>query len=641
MIKSEHIDSILAAAGASGTWDWDIVADRLSVDTHFAELFGLDPQVADDLPTSSFFLAIHPDDRARIRIAVAGILSGAELFSKEFRVVDPAGVISWMHGRGRGHLDENDQPVRFTGILVDVTERKRTEERLRIAQSAGGVGTFEYVDGYATAAVSDEFCRLLGLHPTSVLPVQTINGVLRGGEALLIPSHRDGAVPEYLEGEFRIQRNDDGVVRWIARRGEIMREGAGYRLIGVIYDVTAAKEHEAELRELNETLESRVEQEVANRQQAEDALRQAQKMEAVGQLTGGIAHDFNNLLMAITSSLALLQKRIPDDPQSRKLIENAQQGAERGASLTQRMLAFARRQDLASECINVPVLINDVHELIERTLGPAWSLDVQFPDRLRPVLADSNQLELALLNLAVNARDAMAEGGTIRVVAQCLEAEDIRCHGLLPGTYIGLSVIDTGSGMDEATLARATEPFFTTKGVGKGTGLGLSMIHGLAKQLEGGFTLDSAVGRGTTATLWLPAAELDAAPAAPQREVKPSSAGQLKILVVDDDLVILMNTAALLEELGHEVLEANSGEEALAIVRQYPDIDLVITDHAMPQMTGTQLADYITDIRAKLPIILASGYAEVPAGSQQRIVRLSKPFGQSMLDQAISVAMAE
>lgn len=640
MIKSEHLGSILAAAGASGTWDWDIVADRLSVDTHFAELSGLDPQVADDLATSSFFSAIHPEDRARIRIAVAGILSGAELFSKEFRVVDPAGVTLWMHGRGQGHLDENDQPVRFTGILVDVTERKRTEERLRIAQSAGGVGTFEYVDGYATASVSDEFCRLLGLHPAPVLPVQTINGVLRGEESLLIPSHREGAVPEGLEAEFRIQRNDDGAMRWIARRGEIMREGAGYRLIGVIYDVTAAKEHEAELRKLNDTLESRVEQEVANRQQAEDALRQAQKMEAVGQLTGGIAHDFNNLLMAITSSLTLLQKRIPADPQSQRLIENAQQGAERGASLTQRMLAFARRQDLASERIDLPVLVSEVRELIERTLGPAWCLDLQFPDHLPTVLADSNQLELALLNLTVNARDAMPEGGIIKVIAHCREAKDISSDGLSAGTYIGLSVIDTGSGMDEATLARATEPFFTTKGVGKGTGLGLSMIHGLAKQLEGGFTLDSAVGRGTTATLWLPAAELDASPTPPQREGRPSFTERLKILVVDDDFLILTNTGALLEDLGHEVLEASSGEEALTLVRQYSDIDLVITDQAMPQMTGTQLADHVTAIRADLPIILASGYGDVPAGSQQRIVRLGKPFGQAMLDQAISAAMA-
>jgi len=640
VIKPEQIGSILAAAGASGTWDWDIAADRLSVDAHFAELFGLDPQTANDLPTSAFFTAIHPEDRARIRIAVAGILSGAELFSKEFRVVDPVGVPLWMHARGQGHLDENDQPVRFTGILVDVTERKRTEERLRVAQSAGGVGTFEYVDGYATTAVSDEFCRLLGLHPAPVLPVQTINGVLQGENALLIPSHREGAIPDGLDAEFCIRRNDDGAMRWIARRGEIVREGAGYRLIGVIYDVTAAKENEAKLRELNDTLESRVEQEVANRQQAEDALRQAQKMEAVGQLTGGIAHDFNNLLMAITSSLTLLQKRIPADPHTQKLIENAQQGAERGAALTQRMLAFARRQDLASERIDVPVLVNDVRELIERTLGPAWSLDLQFPDLLPAVLADSNQLELALLNLTVNARDAMPEGGTIKVVAQCREAKDIPSDGLLAGTYIGLSVIDTGSGMDEATLARATEPFFTTKGIGKGTGLGLSMIHGLAKQLEGGFTLDSIVGRGTSATLWLPAAEPDAAPAAPQRESRASFAGKLKILVVDDDFLILMNTSALLEDLGHEVLEANSGAEALALVRQYPDIDLVITDQAMPQMTGTQLADHVTEIRADIPIILASGYGDVPAGSQQRIVRLGKPFGQTMLDQAISAAMA-
>ncbi|HUD27594.1 MAG TPA: PAS domain-containing protein [Novosphingobium sp.] len=642
MIGADHIGSVLAAAGASGTWDWDIPADTLNVDAPFAELYGIAPEdAADGLPTGTFFKAIHPEDRARIRIAVAGILAGAELFSKEYRIVTPRGATLWMHARGRCHFDANEQPVRFTGLLVDVTERKRTEERLRVAQTAGGIGTFEYVDGYATAAVSEEFCRLLGLHPAPALPVQTINSVLDAAAAPLIPGPRGGAMPDGLDAEFQVVRKDDGALRWIARRGEIVREGAGYRLVGVIYDITTTKEQEAALRVLNETLETRVEQEVAIRRKTEEALRQAQKMEAVGQLTGGIAHDFNNLLMAIMSSLALLEKRLPADPNISRLIDNAMQGAQRGAALTQRMLAFARRQDLVPERIDIPELVFGMRDLVERTLGPAWSLDLEFPDRLPPVLADANQLEMALLNLAVNARDAMPDGGVIRITADQRNTVGGEAGELAAGEYIALCVIDTGVGMDEATLARAAEPFFTTKGVGKGTGLGLSMIHGLAKQLNGSFLLESTYGHGTVATLWLPVAlddearvPLAAAPLAPE-----SSTSRLKILAVDDDGLVLMNTVALLDDLGHEVLEASSGEQALTLIRAHPDIDVVITDQAMPRMTGTQLADLLTEERGEVPVILASGYGDVPPGAQQRIVRLGKPFNQAMLEKALGQAM--
>jgi PAS domain S-box-containing protein len=644
LMQADTVGPILAAAGASGTWDWDMVADRLYVDDHFASLYGITPEAAAaGLPTGTFFQAIHPADRARIKIAVAGILAGAELFSKEFRVVSRSGAILWMHGRGKCHLNAEEEPVRFTGLLVDVTDRRRAEERLRVAQTAGGVGTFEYVDGFATVAVSEEFCRLLGLHPTTVLPVQTINGVLQDSAASLVPEPREGQVPDSLDAEFHIKRQDDGASRWIARRGEIIPEGAGYRLIGVIYDVTATKQQEAELRELAETLESRVEKEVAFRQLAEEALRQSQKMEAVGQLTGGIAHDFNNLLMAIMSSLALLQKRIPADPAIDRLIDNAMQGANRGAALTQRMLAFARRQDLSAERVDVPGLVEGIRDLVERTIGPAWSLDLALPEALPAVLADANQLEMAILNLAVNARDAMPGGGSIRITATHRRPGDAQPEGLTAGSYIALSVIDTGEGMDADTLAKATEPFFTTKGVGKGTGLGLSMIHGLANQLGGSFTLRSTLGLGTDATLWLPVAPSvggDAPPLPVTNEVQQNPR-QLKILTVDDDVLILMNTVALLEDLGHEVLEAGSGEMAAELLHHHPDIDLLITDQAMPRMTGMQLADLAIDLRSDLPIILASGYADVPPGAPRRIVKLGKPFTQAMLEDAVLKAVQQ
>ena len=635
--------SLRAVIGASGTWDWDIPANTLYADESFAELYGLDPKKAlAGVPSAVFFQSIHPEDRARIKIAVAGILAGAELFSKEFRIVTPDGTSLWIHARGQGHRDSDEEPVRFTGVLVDVTERKRTEERLRIAQTAGGVGTFEYIDGFATAMVSEEFCRLLGLHPASSLPVQTINSVVQAGEAQLIPEARTGKVPDTLEAIFCVTRNDDGASRWIARRGEILREGSGYRLVGVIYDVTAAKEHEAELRELNETLESRVQAELQTRLMAEEALRQAQKMEAVGQLTGGIAHDFNNLLMAISSSLALLRKRIPDDPQLYRMIDNALQGTQRGAALTQRMLAFARRQDLKPEPVDIAQLVNGMTELLEHTLGPAWSLTLDFPAGLPAVVADANQLEMAILNLAVNARDAMSEGGTIRIAAREQSVAPASLTGLAEGRYLALSVIDNGAGMDAATLQRAAEPFFTTKGVGKGTGLGLSMIDGLAKDLGGTFTLESTVGVGTTASLWLPAASDDArlqTADAGALEATSAPARRLKILAVDDDALILMNTADLLEDLGHEVLEASSGQQALGLIEAHRDIDLLITDQAMPNMTGTQLATSTIAMRPEIAVILATGYGELPTDAQARIVKLGKPFDQASLADALNRAL--
>jgi PAS domain S-box-containing protein len=466
--------AIRAAAGSSGTWDWDIAADRLFVDLHFAELYGFDPEEArQGLPTAAFFKAIHPLDRARLKIAVAGMLGGAEVFSKEFRVVAPDGAVLWMHGRGQGELDYDDRPVRFTGLLVDVSDRKRTEERLRVAQSAGGVGSFEYSDGFATAAVSDEFCRLLGLHPASVLPVQTINGVLIQGEEPIIPTVTLPDDATGLDAEFRILRADDRAERWIARRGEIVREGRGYRLVGVIYDVTAAKELEARLRDLNDTLEARVEAEVAERHKAQETLRQAQKMEAVGHLTGGIAHDFNNLLTIIIGNIDTVTRRLDTsaDPRAKRSLDNALKGAERAAALTQRLLVFSRQQPLDPRAIDVARLLEGMSDLLTRSITEAVSIQtISAPDLWR-VEADPHQLENAILNLAVNARDAMPDGGALTIEARNILVDGDGPLELEPGPYVAIAVQDSGSGMTADTIAKVFDPFFTTKDIGKGTGL--------------------------------------------------------------------------------------------------------------------------------------------------------------------------
>ncbi|WP_235506576.1 ATP-binding protein [Altererythrobacter sp. Root672] len=281
-------------------------------------------------------------------------------------------------------------------------------------------------------------------------------------------------------------------------------------------------------------------------------------------------------------------------------------------------------------------------DLIERTLGPAWPLQVELSEDIPPVVGDPNQLEMALLNLAVNARDAMADGGCVRITTErrLIAADETTADGLLPGLYVGLTVADSGHGMDEATLEKATEPFFTTKGVGKGTGLGLPMVHGLAKQLGGSFQIRSQVGVGTTAILWLPAAgahhETEVLPARP---ITALTSRSLKVLAVDDDPLVLMNTGALLEDLGHEVFEAISAENALALLQEHPDIDVLITDQAMPHMTGAQLVQELTRLRPELPIILATGYGELPAGFKQSVIKLTKPFSQALLENALAQAL--
>jgi CheY-like chemotaxis protein/two-component sensor histidine kinase len=325
---------------------------------------------------------------------------------------------------------------------------------------------------------------------------------------------------------------------------------------------------------------------------------------------------------------------LPDDAKLLSLLENAVQGAQRGTVLTKRMLAFARRQELKKEAVDIPDLIRGMTDLLQRSLGPSILIETHFPLVSKAVLADANQLEMILLNLAVNARDAMPDGG--RVVIATRE-EVLRAGGgsrLKPGSYICLTVSDTGMGMDEATLRRAMEPFFTTKGLGKGTGLGLSMVHGVAEQSGGWFTLRSRQGEGTTAELWLPVAEGQAQQVGrSERRAIEGVADQrpLVVLAVDDDGLVLTNTVAMLEDLGHTAISASSGKEALEILRQQGAVDLVITDYAMPQMTGLQLADAIKKEWPEVPVIIATGFAEMEPEAGPSLPKLAKPFTEAEL----------
>ncbi len=370
-----------------------------------------------------------------------------------------------------------------------------------------------------------------------------------------------------------------------------------------------------------------------------EALFQAQKMQAIGQLSGGIAHDFNNLLTVILGNLEILQKRTGDDPKINRLLENATQGALRGVSLTQRMLAFARRQELKTESVNIERLVQGITGLLRSSLGPGIRIDTQFPDDLEPVFADVNQLELAILNLATNARDAMPEGGSVVIRAQPEVVLEQSQATLTAGRYVCLSLTDNGEGMDAQTLSSARDPFFTTKGLGKGTGLGLSMVHGFIEQLGGRFVLKSEKGTGTTAELWLPVAREGATVKPLYPAVEPVSVPRLSVLVVDDDSLVLTSTSLLLEDLGHRVINATSGAQALALFDQGEVIDLMITDMAMPQMSGAQLAHAVRVLKPDLPIILATGYAERLEGFAAQLPRLPKPFTQLNLVEIIAQSM--
>ena len=367
-------------------------------------------------------------------------------------------------------------------------------------------------------------------------------------------------------------------------------------------------------------------------------------MDAIGQLTGGIAHDFNNPLTGRSGQPEpRVQRRIGDNPRIAPLVANAVQAAQRGANLTQRMLAFARRQNLTPVVVALPALVNDMTDLLDRSLGANISIAVRFPPVMGTVRVDRNQLEMALLNLAVNARDAMPRGGAITIEAREQQLAATNAFALPAGRYAVLSVIDHGEGMDETTLLRATEPFFTTKGVGKGTGLGLSMVHGLAEQSGGRFVLKSKPGEGTTASLWLPVIAAPAGSAHPdaaQDDADFALSKSLAILAVDDDALVLMNTAAMLDDQGHRVTMAYSGKEALQILRSGEAFDLLITDQGMPGMTGAELIATVRAERPDLPIVLATGYDELPADTARGVPRLLKPFMQGQLLEIVKQVVA-
>ena len=413
-------------------------------------------------------------------------------------------------------------------------------------------------------------------------------------------------------------------------------EPVSRREVAVIFqDVTERRRAEIALQELNETLERRVDDAMAEREHALAQLHEAQKLETIGQLTGGVAHDFNNLLTPITGALDLLGRRYGEDARSSRLIEGALQSAERAKTLVQRLLQFARRKALETRPVAIAELIHGMRDLISSSIGSQIELKILASDKLPPALVDPNQLELAILNLCVNARDAMPDGGSLTLALEQVVVGPRSMPALSPGAYLRLAVIDTGTGMDEETLTRAIEPFYSTKAQGKGTGLGLSMVHGLAAQQGGTFVMTSALGEGTRADLYLPAADATSGVRAPRHAAASHAPGPpLALLLVDDEDLVRAGTAEMLHDMGHRVTQAASGEEALAKLGAGLTVDAVITDYMMPRMNGRDLANRINEERPDLPVLIVTGYA----GGDLRIdlPQLAKPFRQPDLAAALA-----
>jgi PAS domain S-box-containing protein len=547
-----------------------------------------------------------------------------------------------------------------------IEERLRTtEERFRQAQAAGGIGWFEWdlatgewewtphiatLFGFAAAGAPSSFASAeRTIFPDDVPKLH----------AAVESASQSGA----YYTEFRV-KHPDGSVHWIAGKGEASSDDSGRTrwIAGVYYDISERKtlearllglnetletrvaqlrEAEAALQRANETLEQRVHEETKKRQETEDALRQAQKMESIGQLTGGIAHDFNNLLTVILGNMETLQRRLPPTHEGQRMAAAARDSASRGAQLTHRLLAFARRSPLAPEVLSPNKLVTGMSELLRRALGETVRVRAVLADELWSTFADANQLENALINLAVNARDAMPGGGKLAIeTANCeFDDTDISRRGdLPPGQYVGIFVTDTGTGMAAEIIDKVFEPFFTTKEIGHGTGLGLSQVYGFIKQSGGHVHIDSAIGKGTTVKLYLPRYQDTIAAAGPEPENadSPRAKPGETVLVVEDDPDVRDYTVTAVSELGYGVTTAGNGATALQKLENNPELKLLFTDVGLPGgMDGKQLADEALRRRPDLRVLFTTGYARDAIVHQGRldpgIEVVLKPFGISEL----------
>ncbi len=640
---------LAAAAGRIGTFDYDLVSGTLTWDDRCRALFGLPPGA--HVEYDVFLAGLHPADRTSVDAVVRRTLDPAlrapyEIEYRTIGLID--GIERWISAAGRAFF-EDDKAVRFIGTVADITSQKRAEEKLReseaqfrsmaqavpnhvwTARTGGRLDWFnEQVHAYtglAPAALADGGWAI-AVHPDDLLELTG-----RWDRA-----REEGGV---LQVEVRLRRHD-GAWRWHLTRAVPVTDAGGsvVRWIGTNTDIHDQKEVAAALADINAVLEERVAERTNRLREAEEALRQAQKMEAVGQLTGGLAHDFNNILQGITGALERVRHRIaagrPDD--AARFLDLATSAANRAAALTHRLLAFSRRQTLDPRPLDANRLIAGMEELVRRTMGPNISVEVVGAAGLWTVHADPSQLENALLNLCINARDAMPDGGNliIETANKWLDDHAARERDLPPGQYVSLCVTDNGTGMTPDVIERMFDPFFTTKPLGRGTGLGLSMIYGFVRQSGGQVRVYSEAGSGTTMCLYFPryvgqAEEAEAPPAEPVQE----GFGET-VLVVDDDATVRALIVEVLRESRYAVLEAEDAASALRLLQDRRRVDMMVTDVGLPGgMNGRQLADAARQDRPDMKVLFITGYAEnavIGAGHlDPGMAILAKPFAMSSL----------
>lgn len=515
-------------------------------------------------------------------------------------------------------------------------QRARASERMRIAQMATGAGTWDHDAKTGRTEWTAEMLNLYDRSPSEGPPsrAEWLSIVHPDDVAIATWTRPDGVGDASFETTFRVSTRS-GSWRWIASRGYAdARIGTGI-VIGMDVDVTeqVAAREELEAVRVERAAEARV-------REAEEAVRQMQKMETVGQMTGGIAHDFNNMLTPIVGYLDMLQRRHGDDPRTARMLNMAMQSADRAKTLVSKLLSFSRRQQLDPKVVDAAALVHDMREFVSKAIaGSGVEVSVEPSESPLCVRVDPNQLENVILNLAVNARDAMPDGGIVSMSVARVGGEGVhvRPHGLAPGNYVVITVRDEGVGMDAETLRRAIEPFYTTKGTGKGTGLGLSMAHGMAGQSGGALELRSSVGKGTTAAIWLPEADASGlCPGEPDAAEPMVKVAPSRILLVDDDENVRRSISQMLSDLGHDVVEASSGAEALGRVGPDDGFDMLVTDYLMPSMTGVELLKKVRSTHPMLPVVVVSGYTAMADHDRiEGVARLAKPFTAARLSEAM------
>jgi PAS domain S-box-containing protein len=678
LAESEARLRLVQAAGGIGSFDFDLVRDEAVCSPEYYALFGL-PE-GTPMNRGTWTAAIHPDDRARAIETLERAIAERKPFDYEYRIVRAdTGQVRWLTGRAAIVLDAAGQPARLVGGNIDITPVKQADIRQRaLIELSDCIRDLEDPADLAYAA-AEILGRSLGVSRAgygAINPaaetitierdwnapgIQSLAGVLHFRDyGSYIEDLKRGETVVFADAETdpRTAATADALKAISARAVVNMPVSERRGLVGLLYlnhaearewppeelalikevaertrTAIARREVEEELRGLAASLETKVEERTRELMLAQEALRQSQKLEAMGQLTGGVAHDFNNLLTPIIGSLDLLHRRAAGSEREQRLIDGALQSAERAKTLVQRLLAFARRQPLQPRPVDVGALVEGMADLVASTSGPRTRVTVDVGAGVPAAVADPNQLEMAILNLSVNARDAMPEGGRLSITVGAETVDGGHRSGLAPGRYVTLCVADTGAGMEPETLKRAVEPFFSTKGIGKGTGLGLSMVHGLVVQLGGAMQLSSRPGLGTQVELWLPATEQRAESEAEAR--RPGAAlATGRALVVDDEDLVRASTADMLGELGYEVTECGSADEALRLLQASAPFDLLVTDHLMPGMTGTELGRVAIQCRPDLRVLVISGYADLD-GIAPDLPRLTKPFRQAELAEVL------